>query len=152
MNEIPDLPGAEVTRQDLTPGDFAQPPANPPPPALASYKINNANMQVGAELNLFFKTQDGFKGHLQLHAPTGKEVLEQSAGALAHFAAHGFVPEHSTAVAASTEPTRQDLPQDGTASASYCTIHNCEMKRREKDGQVWYSHKIAGTDDWCRGA
>ena len=128
-------------------------PSPPAAPAVGHHVIDNNNMQVGAELNLFFKTAAGFKGHLQLHAPTGKEVLEQSAGALAHFAAYNFVPEYSTAVAASApaEVAREDLPQDGTASASFCTIHNVEMKRREKDGQVWYSHKIAGTEDWCRG-
>ncbi|GAG14678.1 unnamed protein product, partial [marine sediment metagenome] len=45
----------------------------------------------------------------------------------------------------------EDLPADGTASSTRCTIHNCDMKRREKEGQVWYSHKIEGTEDWCRG-
>jgi len=32
----------------------------------------------------------------------------------------------------------------------WCDIHNCEMKRREKDGQTWYSHK-APDGTWCRG-
>ena len=127
--------------------DAPQPAATKLPP---THIINNNNMDVGAELNLFFKTATGLKGHLQLHAPTGRDVLEQAAGALAYLASTGCTPEHSTAVAA-TQPTREDLPADGTASASFCTIHNVEMKRREKDGQVWYSHKIGGTEDWCRG-
>lgn len=33
--------------------------------------------------------------------------------------------------------------------AAWCTIHNCQMKRREKNGQVWYSHKVG--DKYCKG-
>ena len=135
-----------VTRADLGPDDFRDPLRATP-----THIINNTNQQTGAEFNVFFKNNADFKCHLKLHGPTGKAVLEQSAGALAYLAAHDFTPEHVPAPAVTTEPTRQDLPQDGTASASFCTIHNCEMKRREKDGQVWYSHKITGTEDWCRG-
>jgi hypothetical protein len=33
--------------------------------------------------------------------------------------------------------------------AHTCTIHNTEMKKFEKNGQVWYNHK---TDTgWCSG-
>ena len=34
--------------------------------------------------------------------------------------------------------------------AHMCPVHNVAMRRHEKDGQAWYSHK---TDDgtWCRG-
>ena len=36
------------------------------------------------------------------------------------------------------------------AETRVCPIHNAEMRKREKDGQVWYSHKLAdGT--YCRG-
>jgi len=119
-----------------------------PAPAPPTHLITNT--QAGAEFNVFFKNPLGFKCHLKLHGLSGRDVLETAAGALAYLAANNFVPEHSTAVTP-TEPTRENLPADGTASASYCTIHQCEMKRREKDGQVWYSHKIEGTDDWCRG-
>ena len=31
----------------------------------------------------------------------------------------------------------------------FCSIHQCAMKRHEKDGQVWYSHRIGA--NWCRG-
>jgi hypothetical protein len=40
----------------------------------------------------------------------------------------------------------QNLPDD---DPGYCRIHNTAMTRREKDNQVWYSHKVG--DDWCRG-
>ena len=141
----------EVTATDAPP----TPPVTTTP--TATYTMNNNNMEVGAELNLFFKTATGFKGHLQLHAPTGREVLEQSAGALAYLSSTGCVPEHSTA-ATPTEPTREDLPQDGTAASVMCTIHNVEMKRRTSkfNDDVWYSHQTddpayKDKDGWCRG-
>ena len=31
-----------------------------------------------------------------------------------------------------------------------CAVHNAEMRRHEKDGQAWYSHKTAD-GQWCRG-
>ena len=140
------IPDAVVTE----PIPAEQPPNNP----VARYAMTNTNINEGAELNLFFKCPGGIKGHLKLFGPNGKELLEVSAtAALLYLNTHGYEPEHGAASGNGhgTEPTREDLPADGTASATYCTIHNCEMKRREKDGQVWFSHKIAGTDDWCRG-
>ena len=35
------------------------------------------------------------------------------------------------------------------ADPGFCTIHQVQMKRREKDGQIWYSHKAG--EEWCRG-
>ena len=32
---------------------------------------------------------------------------------------------------------------------SWCPLHNCKMKRHEKNGGVWYSHKVGKT--WCKG-
>jgi len=32
---------------------------------------------------------------------------------------------------------------------SWCSIHKVKMKRRQKNGGVWYSHKTK--DGWCRG-
>lgn len=31
----------------------------------------------------------------------------------------------------------------------YCTEHNTNYDKHEKNGKTWYSHKISGTDDWC---
>jgi hypothetical protein len=38
----------------------------------------------------------------------------------------------------------------GSHSGVWCSIHNVEMERREKDGAVWYSHRDG--DGWCKGA
>lgn len=40
-------------------------------------------------------------------------------------------------------------PSEEPTDSSWCLIHNVKMKRRKKDGQVWYSHKTK--DGWCRG-
>lgn len=44
----------------------------------------------------------------------------------------------------------EEAPQD---SASWCSIHNVEMRRYERDGEVWYSHKAQGErgEYWCKG-
>ena len=151
-NNAPIIPGAQVKADpafaDLFDADGNVKAEQAPPQPIQTNLITNT--QAGAEFNVFFKTPAGFKAHLKLHGVSGRAVLEQSAGALLYLATHGFTPEYAAAPTAA-EPTREDLPSDGTASASFCTIHNCEMKRREKDNQVWYSHKISGTEDWCRG-
>jgi hypothetical protein len=34
----------------------------------------------------------------------------------------------------------------------WCPIHDVQMKRHEKDGQTWYSHKDDTTNgEWCNG-
>ena len=33
--------------------------------------------------------------------------------------------------------------------AKMCPVHNVPLKRRERDGQTWWSHKTE--DGWCRG-
>ena len=134
------------TRSELKDSAFAP---------VSNHNIINTNLQTGAEFNVFFKNPDGFKCHMKLHAATGKAVLEQSAGVFAYLAAHDFVPEHSTAVAAA-QVTREGLPQDGTASHTTCPIHHVPMERKENEHGVWYSHK---TEDpayedkkgWCNG-
>ena len=124
-----------------------QPPIDAP---IATHIIHNTNQQAGVELNLFFKTTDGFKAHIKLHGEDSIDMLERGERAINWLNNKGWTPEYQPNDKPA-EPSRDDLPADGTAMATFCTIHNCEMKRREKDGQVWYSHKIAGTDDWCRG-
>lgn len=38
-------------------------------------------------------------------------------------------------------------------SPSWCPIHNVEMRRYERNGEVWYSHKAQGErgEYWCKG-
>lgn len=50
----------------------------------------------------------------------------------------------------SQEPRAEEppAPEAQGVDPSWCPIHQVRMKRREKDGNVWYSHRLAdGT--WC---
>jgi hypothetical protein len=54
---------------------------------------------------------------------------------------------------APTEPDWTELGGNHKAPlkpppAHYCETHQCEYRRFEKNGQVWYSHKAA--DGWCK--
>jgi hypothetical protein len=57
-------------------------------------------------------------------------------------------------VQAPTQPPTQP-PTKGTAQRAhddspYCRAHKAVLKRYERNGQVWYSHKTAD-GHWCRG-
>jgi hypothetical protein len=49
-----------------------------------------------------------------------------------------------------TPNTPAVVAPNGHPDAKICAIHNAQMKRREREGQVWYSHKLAD-DSWCKG-
>jgi hypothetical protein len=45
-----------------------------------------------------------------------------------------------------------DVPSNGNGNGhehSFCPIHECEMRKWEKNGRVWYSHKVG--NEWCSG-
>lgn len=52
------------------------------------------------------------------------------------------------------EPEQKEEPaasKQAAAAPIFCSIHHAPMTRREKDGDVWYSHQTkAGV--WCKGA
>jgi hypothetical protein len=39
---------------------------------------------------------------------------------------------------------------NGNGETKMCSIHNAPMSRFEKNGQAWYSHKVAN-GVWCKG-
>jgi hypothetical protein len=38
----------------------------------------------------------------------------------------------------------------GESDPAWCGIHGVKMSRRERDGQVWFSHRTPD-GGWCRG-
>ncbi len=53
-----------------------------------------------------------------------------------------------------TQPTvspNTPAPEFPNADPGYCTIHDTPMKEWEKEGRTWFSHKIEGTESWCKG-
>jgi hypothetical protein len=49
-----------------------------------------------------------------------------------------------------TQPPAQGTAQHADNDSPYCHAHNAVLKRYERNGQVWYSHKLAN-GPWCRG-
>src|SRR5262245_9934421 len=49
-----------------------------------------------------------------------------------------------------TQPPSQGAAQRAHDDSPYCQAHNAVLKRYERNGQVWYSHKLAN-GQWCRG-
>ena len=84
--------------------------------------------------NTSYVTQDGFVCRITLRGETGKDLLEKAGVALSYLMEHGFQPERNN--------QRRDTKP--------CPIHQAEMKKFEKNGKSWYSHKL---DDgsWCNG-
>ena len=124
------IPDAVVTE----PIPAEQPPNTPTPTHLIT------NTQAGAEWNLFYYDPSGFDCHLKLHATSGLVVLDLAAAAMLKLVERGCIPKNGAPAQPATEPTREDQPRDGTASATYCTDRSNRRRstrRREKDGDVW---------------
>jgi hypothetical protein len=49
-----------------------------------------------------------------------------------------------------TQPPAQGKAQTAHDDSPYCHTHQAVLKRYERNGQVWYSHKTAD-GRWCRG-
>jgi hypothetical protein len=49
-----------------------------------------------------------------------------------------------------TQPPSQGTTQPAHHDSPYCHAHNAVLKRYERQGHVWYSHKLAN-GQWCRG-
>ena len=129
----------------------------PQPAPIPTNIIQNTNQQIGAEWNLFYYDPSGFDCHLKLHSTSGTVVLQHAANAMLDLLERGCIPKNGAPTITTAEPTREDLPADGTASQTTCPIHHVPMKLRTADnGDTWFSHK---TDDpaykknggWCRG-
>ena len=123
--------------------------------------------EAPASWNTRYITSDGFECQLTLRGETGQEVLEKAQAALAYLIKNGFAPQvhyrnsytrsagNETAVTGSDgnghtpESANGNGNGNGNSDHGWCAIHQCEMKRWDKDGRVWYSHKAG--DTWCSG-
>jgi hypothetical protein len=90
-----------------------------------------------------------FKGYnvtLTLRGDAGADVLPKLETALGWLAERGATP---------TGNGRPGQEPEGEPDPSICPIHHVQMQRREKQGDVWYSHKAidpeTGAEYWCRG-
>ena len=72
---------------------------------------------------------------ITLRGETGKDLLEKASVPLAYLLEHGYQARKSN---------------NQRSDTKLCPIHQCEMKKFEKNGKSWFSHKL---DDgsWCNG-
>ena len=95
--------------------------------------------------------RDGYLCTLTLTDPNTKDLMTRALSALEWLKANGFEPPvKAPAQPQPTEAKPAPTLPDGTPDPAWCTIHGTPMTRREKDGQVWYSHKLPD-GSYCRG-
>lgn len=105
-----------------------------------------------ASWNTRYINPKGFVCQLTLRAETGRELLEKATGALSYLLDSGCIPlnynngnKHIT----QQEEQNPTLNSNGDHNPSWCPIHEVEMKRWEKGGKAWFSHKTQ--NGWCSG-
>ena len=112
-------------------------PAETPPAQPQAHLSTNGNGN-GAQR----PAQSAFDSEFD-RLPTHERSAYTPAQAVATAQANGYPP-------AGQYPAPVATLDNGAADPGWCQIHQCAMTRRERDGKVWYSHKVAdGT--WCKG-
>lgn len=109
--------------------------------------------EAPASWNTRFVTPEGFECQLTLRSESGLEVLEKAKGAIAHLLNTGCLP-CTNGKYSNHNPIASSNSSNGNGNGheqdrSWCPIHQCSMRKWEKDGRVWYSHKAG--DQWCTG-
>ena len=112
--------------------------------------------EAPASWNTRYITPDGFTCQLTLRGETGIEILKKAQAAMAWLREQGCQPYYSGGYQSVSNTTSQpesdsksSTLDNGSPDPSWCPVHNVTMKRRERNGQVWFSHKANG--QWCKG-
>lgn len=83
----------------------------------------------------------GYECVLTLQAETGADALKKAQAALSKLSESGCTPLNHHNFSQSGEQKKEPV---------ICPIHNVVMRQYQKNGRIWYSHKMEdGT--WCRG-
>jgi hypothetical protein len=123
-----------------------------------STKSKTQMAEAPASWNTRYISPEGFECQLTLRAESGSELLEKVNSAIGYLLGNDCVPYTYNrggyrGKGGNNKP--KQVPSENTAgngqsnNPAWCSIHECEMKRWEKDGRVWFSHKA--DDDWCKG-
>jgi hypothetical protein len=110
--------------------------------------------EAPASWNTRYISPEGFECQLTLRAESGSDLLEKVNGAITYLLNSDCVPYTYNrggyrALANNKSTNGNKSGQDQADDPAWCPIHQCEMRQWEKDGRVWYSHKVNG--DWCKG-
>jgi ribonucleotide reductase alpha subunit len=122
---------------------------------------NNHNNKVNdfpeapASWNTRYVDPNGFECQITLRGDSGSELLEKATNAINYLLKNGCTPytyyrNGSRQVETKPDESKKDeVKSNGKDNPAWCSIHQCEMKRWDKNGRVWYSHKVDG--EWCSG-
>lgn len=98
----------------------------------------------------------GYDCMLTLRAESGGEVLGKLDAAITWLSEHDAYPtppraNGNGAHPAEPAPAPAQAPTlaGGQPDPGWCPIHGVSMTRRERNGEVWYSHKNG--DSYCKG-
>jgi hypothetical protein len=111
--------------------------------------------EAPASWNTRYVDPNGFECQITLRGETGSELLEKAAIAISYLLKNGCIPYvfyrngSRPTENKPDESKKEDGQGNGKGNPSWCPIHQCEMKRWDKEGRVWYSHKVDG--GWCNG-
>ena len=111
--------------------------------------------EAPASWNTKYVDPNGFECQITLRGETGSELLEKAASAIAYLLKNACVPytyyrnSSRQTECKHEESKKEEVKSNGKDNPAWCPIHQCEMKRWDKDGRVWYSHKVDG--GWCGG-
>ena len=121
-----------------------------------TYHLSNRNEACGVCLIDLVSEKAGATYAMTIYGVTPEDALE-AAVHLARYAFKKYAMKATSRYAykapkadvAKPEPLPGEEPTKHD-SKSWCPIHECDMKKYEKDGKVWYSHKV-DDDTWCKG-
>ena len=121
-------------------------------------KIESPYTEAPASWNTRYVTPAGFICQITLRGDSGKDLLERANVALNWLMENNFMPCENTykpkfdgkKSSNNNQATNSSNQSSNGQAPTTCSIHQCEMRRFEKNGRVWFSHK---TDDggWCNG-
>ena len=123
-----------------------------------SVKSNSVVTEAPASWNTKYVTPDGFVCQLTLRGENGRDLLEKANAALTWLKENGFLPcenngfrprNNGSKSENNAQANNNGHSDNGNGNAHICPIHGVEMKKWEKDGKVWFSHKVE--DGWSTG-
>jgi len=98
-----------------------------------------------ASWNVRYISTEGYPCMLTLRAVSGMDLLEKAGSALSYLREHGFLPDPGY-----RKNGNGNGGNHSNGDSKVCPIHQVEMRKFEKDGRSWYSHKLE-EGSWCKG-
>jgi hypothetical protein len=101
-------------------------------------KTEGSFLEAPASWNTRYINPQGFVCQITLRGETGKDLLEKANVAISFLLEQG------------NHPCENNNNHHSNGDTQTCPIHNCQMRRYEKDGRSWFSHRLED-GSWCRG-